>query len=71
MRERIYVSIIFRPDSVAFQETYSVGQGRYRRRLLGRYRSLPRVPRETLGDLLRRAADAYDGRPFGPPGPRV
>lgn len=64
MQEAPMMVIRWHADQITFQHTYAVGAGRYRRRLLGRYRSVPRRPQEPLSDLLRRAADAYEGRPF-------
>lgn len=64
MYERPMVHIRWFGDEISFQESYSVGTGRYRRRELGRYRSLTLRPEESVADLLRRAADAMEGRPF-------
>lgn len=50
------------PDHITITETFWVGEGRQRRRQLARWRTVPRLPSESLSDVLRRVADEFEAR---------
>lgn len=61
MRDRTIVSLYFHGEGrLTITETYSIGAGRHRRRQIGRTREVPFAATDSLGDVLRRAADAVD-----------